>query len=100
MKLTKFEDYLIDSLKNYEDAKAYLICSVEENDEALLIDSMNLIIKAWGPTEIARIAGGSKQKWNQLKNPTYQTVSDFLNGFGLTLGAFEKKSSATQKTRT
>lgn len=94
MNFRTFEEVLIEDLKKYEDAKAYLLCSVEENDEDLLIDSMRLIIKAWGPTEIARLAGGSKQKWSQLKNPTYQTVSDFLNGFGLTLGAFEKKTNA------
>lgn len=94
MKYRKFKDALIEDLKDFEAAKAYLLCVVEEDDEDFLLDAMRLIIKAWGPSKISEMAGGSRQKWDQLKNPTYQTVSDFLAAFELRLGAFEKPESA------
>ena len=94
MKYRKFKDSLIEDLKDFEAAKAYLLCAVEEDDESFLLDSIRLIIKAWGPTKISEMAGGSKQKWDQLKNPTFQTVSEFLAAFDLKLGAVEKSISA------
>ncbi|MCB0407982.1 MAG: hypothetical protein KDD34_07255 [Bdellovibrionales bacterium] len=94
MKYRKFKDVLIEDLKEFEAAKAYLLCAVEEEDDDFLLEAIRLIVKAWGPTKISEMAGGSRQKWNQLKNPTYQTVSDFLAAFELRLGAFEKSQSA------
>lgn len=93
MKYRKFDDALVKDLKEFDAAKAYLLCAVEE-DEDFLLDAIHLIIRAWGPSKISEMAGGSKQKWDQLKNPTYQTVSDFLSAFDLKLGAVERSESA------
>lgn len=94
MKYRKFKDSLIEDLKEFDAAKAYLLCAVEEDDEDFLLEAMRLIVKAWGPSKISEMAGGSRQKWDQLKNPTFQTVSDFLAAFELKLGAVERPESA------
>lgn len=94
MKYRKFEKSLLDDLKDLNEAKLYLLNAVEEEDEEFLLDAMKLIIKAHGPTKISEMAGGDKQKWSALKNPTYSTINQFLNAFGLKLGAIEKPSVA------
>ena len=94
MKYRKFNDVLIEELKDFDLAKEYLLCAVEEDDEQFLLEAMRIIITSWGATKITQMAGGSKQKWSQLKNPTYQTVCDFLSAFNLKLGAVEKSLSA------
>ncbi|MCB0342000.1 MAG: hypothetical protein H6626_06805 [Pseudobdellovibrionaceae bacterium] len=94
MKYRKFKDALVEDLKDYEAAKAFLLCSVEEDDDEFLLDAIRLIVEAWGPSKISEMAGGSRQKWDQIKNPTYQTVCSFLAAFGLKLGAVESSKSA------
>lgn len=94
MNFRKHKDLLVEDLKDFEAAKAYLLCAVEEDDQNFLLASMRLIVSAWGPTKISEMAGGSRQKWDQLKNPTYKTVCEFLAAFDLKLGAVEKTESA------
>ena len=84
-----FNNYLLRELSNYENAKLFLIESVNDRDEEFLIKAIKLIIKAQGPTKISKLAGGNKQRWADLKNPTYSTISSFLKAFGLKMGVYE-----------
>lgn len=89
LKTKNFEKSLIEELKNFDEAKAYLLNAVEEDDEEFLLDAMQLIVKAFGPTEFAKMAGGSKQLWSSLRNPTYSTMVKFLKTFNLKLAPQE-----------
>lgn len=91
MKYRKFEDALVEDLKDFDEARAYLLNAVEDEDEEFLLDAIKLIVQAYGPTKIAEMAGGSKQKWDMLNNPTYTTINQFLGAFNLKLGAIDKQ---------
>ena len=88
-----FEEDLIESLKDFEEAKHYLLTAVNDDDPDFLIDAVQLVIQAWGPTKISQLVGGSKQKWASLENPTFITLSHFLQAFELKLGAFDKNTA-------
>lgn len=79
------------NLKTNEDVKRYLISASKTGGADSLVDAIRTVIKDWGPTKISEVAGGSKQKWGLLKNPTYQTISDFLSAFDMKVVAAEKK---------
>ena len=88
---SSFREYLIERLKAPGNAKAYLIEAIEDGDQELLLDTIQLIIQALGPTKISELAGGSKQRWAALKNPTYKTITQFLAAFNLKLSVKEMK---------
>ena len=86
---SSFNDYLLEDLSDFDSAKQYLIESVNSNDEEFLVEAIKTIVKAQGPTQISKIAGGNKQRWAELKNPTYTTISSFLKAFGLKVGVYD-----------
>ena len=86
---SSFNDYLLEDLSDFYCAKQYLVESVNNNDEEFLIDAIRTIVKAQGPTQISKIAGGNKQGWAELKNPRFSTISSFLKAFGLKVGVYD-----------
>ena len=85
-----FKEDLVEQLQNFEEAQAYLISAVDEEDEDFLLDAINLVTEAWSPAKISQLAGGSKLQWASIKNPAYSTIKDFLSVFGLKIIATEK----------
>jgi probable addiction module antidote protein len=84
----KYEDYLFESLKNPEEAVAYLNAHIEESDELFLL-ALRDVAMAYGFTEIAKKSSlGRESLYKSLSetgNPKLTTLKALLKSMGLKL---------------
>lgn len=84
-----YEDSLLQSLTNPEEAAAYLEAAMELEDKEVLLIALRQVVKAHGMAEVARCASlGEKTLFKTLSadgNPTLDTISRILHSLGLRL---------------
>ena len=84
-----YQGYLLESLKDPEEAAAYIEAVLELDDSAALLLALRQVAKAHGMAEVARRADvGEKSLFRALSengNPTLDTVNKVLHALGLRL---------------
>ena len=84
-----YQGYLIQSLKDPEEAAAYVEAVLELDDPAALLMALRQVAKAHGMAEVARRADvGEKSLFRALSengNPTISTLHKVLHAVGLRL---------------
>ena len=84
-----YQGYLTESLKDPEEAAAYVEAVLELDDPAALLVALRQIAKAHGMAEVARRADvGEKSLFRALSengNPTISTLHKVLHAVGLRL---------------
>jgi probable addiction module antidote protein len=101
--MRKYEDYLIESLKDPEEAEAYLNASLEaymeDNDsQALMLALEHLARAKYSITEMAKQAGVKRQHLYKIfdneSNPGFNTIFMIIKSLGFTLEAKRTHQSA------
>lgn len=86
---TSYTDWLTDSLKDPEEAAAFIEAAIELDDPAALLVALRHVAKAHGMAEVARRAEvGDKTLFKALSesgNPTLSTINKVLHAVGLRL---------------
>lgn len=86
---TSHDDYLSQSLKNPQEAAAYLDAVMEMGDSAALLLALRQVAKAHGMTDVARRANvGERTLFRSLSDkgdPTINTLNKVLHEMGLRL---------------
>lgn len=94
--MRKYEDYLVESLKDPSEAEAYLNASLEaymeDNDaKALMLALEHLARAKYSITEMAKQAGIQRQHMYKIfdneSNPNFSTVFMIIKSLGFTLEA-------------
>ena len=84
-----YQGYLTESLKDPEEAAAYVEAVLELDDPAALLVALRQVAKAHGMAEVARRADvGEKSLFRALSengNPTISTLHKVLHAVGLRL---------------
>ena len=84
-----YQGYLLESLKDPEEAAAYVEAVLELDDSAALLLALRQVAKAHGMAEVARRADvGEKSLFRALSengNPTITTLHKVLHAVGLRL---------------
>lgn len=84
-----YQGYLLESLKDPEEAAAYVEAVLELDDSAALLLALRQVAKAHGMAEVARRADvGEKSLFRALSengNPTIATLHKVLHAVGLRL---------------
>ena len=84
-----YQDYLLESLKDPQEAAAYMDAALELDDPAALLLALRQVAKAHGMAEVARRADvGEKTLFRALSengNPTVATLHKVLHAVGLRL---------------
>lgn len=84
-----FDEYMQGSLKDPQEAAAYIDAAMELNDQAALLVALRDVAKAYGMADVARRADvGDKTLFKALSangNPTIATVQKVLHAVGLRL---------------
>lgn len=84
-----YQGYLLESLKDPEEAAAYIEAVLELDDSAALLLALRQVAKAHGMAEVARRADvGEKSLFRALSengNPTINTLHKVLHAVGLRL---------------
>ena len=84
-----YQGYLTESLKDPEEAAAYVEAVLELDDPAALLVALRQVAKAHGMAEVARRADvGEKSLFRALSengNPTVSTLHKVLHAVGLRL---------------
>ena len=84
-----YQNYLIESLKDPEEAAAYIEAALELEDPAALLVALRQVAKAHGMADVARRADvGEKTLFRALSengNPTVTTLHKVLHAVGLRL---------------
>ena len=84
-----YQGYLTESLKDPEEAAAYVEAVLELDDPAALLVALRQVAKAHGMAEVARRADvGEKSLFRALSengNPTVNTLHKVLHAVGLRL---------------
>ena len=84
-----YQDYLLKSLKDPQEAAAYIDGALELRDSAALLLALRQVAKAHGMAEVARRADvGEKTLFRALSengNPTVATLHKVLHAVGLRL---------------
>lgn len=84
-----YEDWLVDSLKDPEEAAAYLGAVIELQDQPTLLLALRQVAKAHGMATVAKRADvGDKTLFKVLSengNPTIDTLTKILSAVGLRL---------------
>ena len=84
-----YQGYLLESLKDPEEAAAYIEAVLELDDSAALLLALRQVAKAHGMAEVARRADvGEKSLFRALSengNPTLDTINKVLHAVGLRL---------------
>ena len=84
-----YQGYLLESLKDPEEAAAYIEAVLELDDSAALLLALRQVAKAHGMAEVARRADvGEKSLFRALSengNPTIGTLHKVLHAVGLRL---------------
>jgi probable addiction module antidote protein len=101
--MRKYEDYLIESLKNPDEAEAYLNASIEaymedKNSQALMLALEHLARARYSMTDLAKKVGVQRQHLYRIfdneSNPKFQTITELINSLGFTLEAKRKPQTA------
>ncbi len=84
-----YQDSLMQSLRDPEEAAAYMDAVMELEDRAALLLALRQVAKAHGMAEVARNAAlGEKTLFKSLSddgNPTLETMNRILHSIGLRL---------------
>ena len=84
-----YQGYVLESLKDPEEAAAYIEAVLELDDSAALLLALRQVAKAHGMAEVARRADvGEKSLFRDLSengNPTITTLHKVLHAVGLRL---------------
>ena len=84
-----YQGYVLESLKDPEEAAAYIEAVLELDDSAALLLALRQVAKAHGMAEVARRADvGEKSLFRALSengNPTITTLHKVLHAVGLRL---------------
>ena len=84
-----YQGYVLESLKDPEEAAAYIEAVLELDDSAALLLALRQVAKAHGMAEVARRADvGEKSLFRALSengNPTIATLHKVLHAVGLRL---------------
>jgi probable addiction module antidote protein len=88
-KTARFEDDLMEKLKNPEFAAAYIMSSVLDNDFEFLPMALGDVAKAHGLSKLAEETGINRRTlykvFDRASNPSFGLVSQIMNGLGLKL---------------
>ncbi len=105
-KTKKYEDSLIESLKDPIEASAYLTVHLEDNgehaEETFLL-ALQDVAKAYGISSVAKKAKVSRESlYKTLSgsvNPKLKTLKNILDSIGLKMTVEPKSASYTQRVR-
>lgn len=88
-KSVAYREGLIESLKNPEEAAAYINAALEEGDEKLLLVALRDVAEAHGMTAVARKARVNRENLYRMLskkgNPRLQNIGAVLEACGLKL---------------
>lgn len=91
-----YQDYLLESLKDPQEAAAYMDAALELEDPTALLLALRQVAKAHGMAEVARRADvGEKTLFRALSengNPTVATLHKVLHAVGLRLSVTPEHS--------
>lgn len=91
----KFEDDLMLKLRDPEFASAYITSAIIENDLDFLPIALGDVAKAHGLTKLAENTGINRRTlykvFDKEGNPSFELVSQIMNGLGLELEIKPKK---------
>src|SRR4051812_32803657 len=83
----KFNDYLLEALKDPEMAKEYLDAALADGDHRVFLLALRNVVQAIGVTELARMTGLARKSIYRMTsdegNPTISSVADILRAMGL-----------------
>jgi len=86
---SSYEDYLLEALKDPQEAAGYIEAALELGEPAVLLLALRQVAKAHGMAEVARRAHmGDKSLFRALSasgNPTLTTIHKVLHAVGLRL---------------
>lgn len=90
VKSIKYQDYLIESLKNIEDAAGYLNAALEGGDVRVFLMALQNVVKAQGGvTNLAKKTHKSRtslyKALSEKGNPHLKSTSDILSAMGMHL---------------
>lgn len=100
--MRKFKDYLVENLKNPEEAKAYLNTAMEEykkdnNAEAFLLALRDVAEARGGLTVLSKKTNLNRQNLYKVlsgkTNPKLLTLGTILNGLGFHLSIEENREA-------
>jgi len=101
-KFRKYEDSLVESLKNPQEAAAYLNAHLEDNepdDEDLFLIALGDVARAYGVADLAEKAQlGRESLYKALSaggNPKLATLRSLLKAMGLKLSVEIDKEAAS-----
>ncbi len=84
-----YEDYLIESLKDPREARAYLNAALEDEDYRVFLLALRNIADAFGMTDIAKKAGLNRENIYRMLskkgNPTISSLFPLLHAIGVRL---------------
>jgi probable addiction module antidote protein len=88
-KSVSYQEGLLKSLKDPEDAAAYINAALEEGDEKLLLVALRNVAEAHGMTAVARKARVNRENLYRMLskkgNPRLQNIEAVLEACGLKL---------------
>ena len=89
-KTIPYDDYLIESLKDLEEAAGYLNASLEDGDLSVVLVAMRNVAKAQGG--IAKLAASTQNSRNSIYktlsengNPYLKNTKELLNAMGFAI---------------
>ena len=96
MKSISYQDYLIESLKDPEEAAGYLNAALEEGDPSVFLLALQNVIEANGGfSKIAKKSHKSQEGLISLtNNPDLKNTNEILSIIGMHLAVVSNKKSA------
>jgi probable addiction module antidote protein len=96
-KMRTYEEYLVESLKDPNEAAHYLNAVIDEDDPVLLLDALAQVAKAHGVTRMAKRMSLSRmglyKTLSKKGNPEFKTFVSLLKATGLQM-VFKPRTQA------
>lgn len=93
-----YHEYLIKSLKDAREAKAYLNASLEEDDPESFLMALRNVVEANGVTKTAKLAKVNRvslyKMFSKSGNPSISSLSAVLRALGLSLRIDSSREAA------
>ncbi len=103
-KSLSYEEYLIESLKDLEEAEGYLTTALEEGDLDVFLIALQHVIQAHGG--IANLAKKSRKSRSSLYktlskkgNPYFKSITEILKAMGMHLSIERNRSYNSHRTK-
>lgn len=97
---SKYDDYLLESLKNEKEALGYLnACYEDKKHPEVFLLALRKVANAWGVkmSEVAETSGQNRQSLyktlSKEGNPEYYSLRSILESLGIGISFYKKKKT-------